>query len=165
MIRKLLFLLIPIIASCGFKLHGYNPDFIKLSPLKITFNEENPILLGVLKNILKQNHIKYTDSNTNAPRTLVINSLNKNEQLTAVSSSTTPRQYLIILTLKYSLLNAHGRAIIDNASINASRQVTINNDRILGSEMEKNTIENEMLPELCDRMLLNLIKNDFNKTK
>ena len=158
MLKKVLLFLLPLLCSCGFKLHGYNPELTALSPLKIQVIDYNPTLIAALNNILKQNHIKYYYGNSRSTKTLVIHKLSRQEQLTAVSSSTTPRQYLIILTLQYSLLNSKGHAIIDNQSIQASRQVTINNDRILGSEMEKNTIQTEMLPELFNRMLQKLVR-------
>ena len=66
------------------------------------------------------------------------------QTISSVSSSTTPRQYQLIYTVHFKLQQANGEEVIPTAYIVVTRQITINSNRILGSNDEEEHSKSEM---------------------
>lgn len=75
---------------------------------------------------------------------LIIISDHFDEQIKSISSSTTPRQYLLIYSVRFKLQRANSADIIPDSDLQVTRQATINSDRILGSTDEENLLKDEM---------------------
>ena len=140
-----------LLTSCGFHLRGTITGLDWLSPIAIDMQQPDHILNIELQNALQSNNILIT---TIKPKyRLIIEHHQFNTQLTSVSSSTTPRQYLITYSVQYHLISATGKIIIPSHNTLITRQNTLNNDRILGSETEKHIIEREMIHEIAYRIV------------
>ena len=66
------------------------------------------------------------------------------QNISSVSSNTTSRQYEVTYSVRFKLVKAHGEEIMPSTNISISRQTTVNNNRILGSNQEEELLLHEM---------------------
>lgn len=84
---------------------------------------------------------------------IIVERDNLQEQITSVSSSTTPRQYELTYTVQFKLIKAKGREIMPTSTISVTRQATINSNRILGSNQEQALLVDEMRHEAAVQIM------------
>lgn len=89
-------------------------------------------------------HLTCTASLTDAKYRLIIEKDAVVSQWTNISASTTPRQYELMYTVYFRLTDHTGRVLIPASAVRITRPLTINNDRILGSNAEERTMIREM---------------------
>jgi len=135
-----------MLTGCGFHLRGildisHTKYFDNIALIIENADQDLIKFIGVQ---LKSQHAKIKPTKT-AKYWLIIKKDGFEQQLTSVSSSTTPRQYMLIYTLYFQLLHNQGSVIIPETKIMITRAITINNDQILGSNFEERTIKKEML--------------------
>ena len=159
MIRRVtLLLLIVFISGCGFKLRGMVDMPAWLNNISITVKSAHQDLASMLKDSFQSWGVKTTDDPTKADYLLIIESDASQQQITSVSASTTPRQYLLTYTVVYSLLKGNGTPVVTSNVVSISRQLTVNNDRILGSDAEESMIYAEMRREAVMQIITRLSK-------
>jgi LPS-assembly lipoprotein len=145
--KSILVLLVPfvsLLSSCGFHLRGIADMPRWLTHIAI-IEEHTQRELGPYLTSDFQSYQLIVDTDPALARYwLVIEQDNYQEHVTSISSSTTPRQYEFIYTLRFKLLYAKGKEIIPSTNITVTRQATINSDRILGSSQEAELLKNEM---------------------
>jgi len=144
--RKRLALLVCffLITSCGFKLRGTAEMPVWLNNVAIVVQSAHRDLLPLIKDQLQSYSIRVIDNPTQADYVLVLEKDSFQQQITSVGASTNPRQYLLLYTVQFSLLKVKGKPLISSGSVIVSRQLTVNNDRILGSDYEESMINREM---------------------
>ena len=76
--------------------------------------------------------------------------------MTNVSASQTPRQYLLLYSVQFTLISSGGVTIMPSTHIIITRQFTLNNDRILGSNYEEMTFKREMEREAAAQIISRL---------
>ena len=142
--KFLLMIALLFLSSCGFHLRGFVdiPDW--LNNIAIILESGSRELEPLLKAQLESYHVKVSPSQTKAPYWLVIESDSFQKQITNISASTTPRQYLLIYTVQFSLIKNKGETILSSNTVAVNRQFTLNNNRILGSDYEEMTFKREM---------------------
>lgn len=102
---------------------------------------------------LQSYNIIIDSSPASAQYWLIIENDNLQKNIASISSSTTPRQYELIYTVQFKLMQAKGRDIVPSSSISIARQATINNDRILGSNQEESLLIQEMIQEAVTQII------------
>ncbi|CDZ78365.1 LPS-assembly lipoprotein RlpB [Legionella massiliensis] len=145
MIRKLLLLgLITLLASCGFHLRGFNDMPRWLNNISIVIENAHRDLGPIIKDQLEAYKIQVNPAPARADYILVIESDGIQQQITNIAASTAPRQYLLIYVVQFKLIKVKGGVIIPPTSVSVTRQLTVNNDRILGSNSEETLLSKEM---------------------
>ena len=142
-----------LLSSCGFHLRGFTEVPSWLTQVAITLNTPNRDLEPMLEEQLKAYHVRLASSPTNALYILTIERDNLERQITNVSASTTPRQYLLIYSVQFSLLDNRGVVVVPSTTISVTRQFTLNNNRILGSNYEEMTFKKEMEREAAGQII------------
>lgn len=137
--------IILFISGCGFTLRG----LVQLPPwfnnIGISVQNAHRDLLPMLKTQLQAYHINViTEDLTKADYLLIIEKDFSQQSLTNVSASTTPRQYELVYSVQFSLNTIKGKPIVPSSTVTINRQLTVNNDRILGSDAEGMIIHREM---------------------
>lgn len=156
--RLLLSLCIVSLGGCGFQLRGtinLPPNFNNVAI--ISEDASNEISLSI-KSQLQAYHVEIIPDATRASYILILEKDALQQQITSVSASTTPRQYQLIYTLTYSLLKNKDKPIVSSNSITVSRQLTVNNDRVLGSDYESSLIIKEMRRDAAMQLVMRLGK-------
>lgn len=133
-----------LISSCGLHLQGYT-DMPKWFNNVAVINQNvqhdlRPLIIEQLKSY-KINVIKNPQQ---ANYWLLLIEDKSTDNITAVSSSTTPRQYQMNYAIKYAVQQRNGQEVIPANSAVVTRQFTINSNRILGSDFEGDLLRQEM---------------------
>lgn len=149
-------LLILYLQGCGFHLRGLVDKPRWLDKLAIIIQSDETNLEGLLRSELQAYHIAVCPNHMDAAYWLLIERSSFRQEIGSISSTTTPRQYELIYTVWFQLKNKQGEEITPLMPVKATRLITINNERILGSEAEAATTKNEMKREAV-RQILNQI--------
>jgi LPS-assembly lipoprotein len=144
-----------LLVACGFHLRGMVDMPRELNDISIVVQNANRDLQPLLEKQLQAYHIRVTNL-ASAQYWLIIEQDDVHQQITSISSSTTPRQYELIYTLNFKLQRAKGQEILPSTQIIITREATMNSDRILGStsEMEllKRDMRREAVIQIIDRL-------------
>lgn len=138
-------ILIPLILSlllsaCGFHLRGMIDLPTWLNNIAIISKNDDKELIE----IFKRYNIQVNPDPAQAQYWLVINEESIQHRIVSVGASTNPRQFNVTLIIEFMLQSRKGEIIKPSKRIQVSRQVTINNDRILGSTDEETILIKEM---------------------
>lgn len=147
-IRKLLkhslLLFTLFLTSCGFHLRGMMDIPPWLNDVSIIVQNAHRDLESLIKEQLEAYHIRVCSNPNAAKYWLIVDHDDDKQQITSVSSSTTPRQYQLVYTIHYKLQHANGKDVIPPCSVVVTRQLTVNSNRILGSNDEEEILKKEM---------------------
>lgn len=157
-----LFLTILMLSNCGFHLRGVTGVPKWLDQVAIIVPEGNAGLKSLLKEQLEAYHVRVTDDPTLANYWLTLENENFQQNISSISSSTTPRQYQLIYSIQFKLERAREYVLIPSNEIVISRQITINSNRILGSNDEENHQKHDMQHEALIQMIYRLSRIDTN---
>ena len=115
-----------------------------LNRVCIVVENANRDLEPLLKDQLQAYHIHVCSDPVAANYWLIIERDNVRQQITSISSSTTPRQYQLTYTVRFKLIRAKGKEIMPSSAVVVTRLLTVNSDRILGSNDEEDILKREM---------------------
>lgn len=158
LLYRLLILTTFALAGCGFHLRGMvDADSIRwLNSVAIVIQQAHRDLEPLLRNQLKAYEIKVTSDPALAQYWLIIEQEDMQQNISSISSSTTPRQYELTYTLVFKLQRAKGAEIIPSNPVVITRQITLNSDRILGSkdeaELQKTEMRRDAVIQILNRL-------------
>lgn len=147
-----------LLSGCGFHLRGMIEIPRWFTNVAIISQNAPRDLTTQLKEQLQAYHVNVSAYPDLANYWLIIENDNFQQQITSVSSSTTPRQYQLIYTVLFKLQARDGKEIIPSDQVVVTRQITINGDRILGSDEEEAITKNEMIRDAVTQILNRLSK-------
>ncbi|MDP3561883.1 MAG: LPS assembly lipoprotein LptE [Legionellaceae bacterium] len=151
--RAFLVFVIFFLSSCGFHLRGMIDMPTWLNNVAIIIEKGHRDLKPLLQEQLEAYHIRVTSDITHARYWLIIEQDSEQQHITSVSSSTTPRQYQMTYTVRYKLQEANGKTIIPPCNVVTTRQLTVNSNRILGSNDEEEILKKEMRQDAVIQIL------------
>lgn len=158
----LCFFLALLLSACGFHLRGLVDVPTWISPIFISSHVDSKELVTFLKTQLEANNIQVRTNPSQASYWLIINSLDIQQQIVSIGASTNPRQYQLILRVGFELQTSKGEMVSPARVIAVNRQVTINNDRILGSNNEEAILVQEMKKEAVIQIINSLSRIPVN---
>ncbi|MCL9684626.1 LPS assembly lipoprotein LptE [Legionella maioricensis] len=136
-----------LLSACGFHLRGLIDVPEWLNNVSIISKDGNKELVSLLKSQLEGYKVEVNPEPALAKYWLIINKTTFQQQIVSVGASTNPRQYQLILTIEFMLQTSKGQIIKAPRFVAVSRQLTVNNDRILGSNEEETVLISEMRRE------------------
>lgn len=139
--------------GCGFHLRGFEPLSPQMQQVAIVSEQVDPDFVNMLRSTLHTNHVTTLTAPDHAHYLIVLEKDNMKQTLANVSASTTPRQYQLLYQLEFHITKRNGTMLLPSQMISVPRQVTINNDRILGSNFERHTIEREIRQSAANELL------------
>jgi len=143
-------LFIPLIlalclTACGFHLRGMVDVPVWLANVSVYSKDgTNQELISLLKTQLEGYKVFINPDPALAKYWLIIDHVIYQQKILNVGASTNPRQYQLSLAVGFMLQTRQGQIIKAQREVLVTRQLTINNDRILGSNEEEAIIINEM---------------------
>jgi len=145
-LSKLSILIAFALTGCGFHLRGVvDADSLRwLNNVAIVIQLAHRDLEPLLRSQLKSYNVNVVSDPAFADYWLILENEDMQQNITSISSSTTPRQYELTYTLDFKLQRAKGAEIIPSNRIMITRQITLNSDRILGSKEEEQRQKIEM---------------------
>lgn len=154
--KLLIMLFCLLLTACGFHLRGlihFPPHF---KEVYLVPQQTSPAFVKRLQSQLEAYHVTPLPEPTHARYLIVLEKDTLQQTLLNVSASTAPRQYQLLYHLQFYVTTAKGLVLLPPQLISVQRQVTINNNRILGSNFEMHTIEDEMRTEAATQLLSRL---------
>lgn len=139
-----LLLLALLLSACGFHLRGIIDLPEWLNNVSIISKDGNKDLASKLKAQLEGYKIEVNPEPDHAKYWLIINRSTIQQQIVSIGASTNPRQYQLIMTTEFMLQTPKGQIIKAPGQVIVTRQLTVNNDRILGSNQEQDVLTGEM---------------------
>lgn len=133
-----------LLTACGFHLRGHAEFPRWFKHIAVIVEQAHRDLNVSLVDYLHAYDLSLESSPSSAQYWLIIQKDTFKKQITSVSSSTTPRQYQLTYTVQFKLMQAKGRELIPSSNVSITRQITINSNRILGSNQEEDIIAKEM---------------------
>ncbi|WP_298626087.1 LPS assembly lipoprotein LptE [uncultured Legionella sp.] len=137
-------LLALLLSACGFHLRGMVDIPKWLNNVAIISKDGNKDLVSKLKTQLEGYKIDVNPDPALAKYWVIINHSNIHQQIISIGASTNPRQYQLIMTTEFMLQTPKGQIIKAPSLVTVTRQLTVNNDRILGSNQEQAILIGEM---------------------
>jgi LPS-assembly lipoprotein len=135
------------LSHCGFHLRGLTTLPPSFQQVYVVAPADARQLQAEIDNQLQAYNVSKAPNITKAHYQIVIDNIFFQRQISNISSSTTPRQYQLLYNIKYHVINSHGENIIPNGVINTNRLVSMNNERLLGSNYEQDFFLHEMQQE------------------
>lgn len=151
--RFCLLMLCFCISACGFHLRGVADVPQWLSHVCIISKDGSHELLQTLQVELEGYKIALSHTPEQAKYWLIINNEVLQKQIISIGASTNPRQYQLILSINYTLQTRKGKMLVASNTVKTTRQFTMNNDRILGSNDEERTLVSEMRHEAATQLI------------
>ncbi|MFI4918275.1 MAG: LPS assembly lipoprotein LptE [Legionellales bacterium] len=142
-----------LLSACGFHLRGMIDVPKWLTNVAISSKSNDLEFVSMLKSTLEGYHIEVNPEPALAHYWLIINHVTYQRQIVSVGASTNPRQYQLTLSVGYMLQTRKGQIIKASRQVSVSRQLTVNNDRILGSNDEETILINEMRQEAVVQLI------------
>lgn len=137
-------LLVLLLTACGFHLRGIADIPEWLNNVAIINDADDKQLAVLLEAQLEGYKIEVNKDPDQAKYWLILLDSAIKQQIISIGASTNPRQYQLILTVRFELKARNGQVIKPTKQILITRQLTVNNDRILGSNEEESILINEM---------------------
>lgn len=142
------------LCQCGYHLRGMAPLPPAFQEIYIIAPNEARNLKAELEEELESFHVQVCKKQSQAHFEIVIDDINFARQVSNISSSTTPRQYQLIYTVNYHFVDSsQQQTVIPSAKLSATRLVTMNNERLLGSNYEQDFFLQEMQEEIARQMI------------
>ncbi len=132
-----------------------------LNNVAITIQDAHRDLGPIIKSQLEAYNIHVNPNAALADYLLILESDAIQQQTTNIGASTTPRQYLLIYVAQFSLVKK-GVVVIPSTNVSVSRQLTVNNNRILGSNFEEMQLTKEMRRDAA-MQIINHLSRDKNQ--
>lgn len=150
------FLLILLLSACGFHLRGVSSIPSWLNNVAIISENNDKQFVSILESRLDGAKIQVNSDPSHAQYWLIVNEVSLQQQIISVGASTNPRQYTLTLTVVFALKTRAGQVIGVPGQISISRELTLNNDRILGSKDEESILIGEMKQDAVTQMIYRL---------
>ncbi|MGL5741703.1 MAG: LPS assembly lipoprotein LptE [Legionella sp.] len=148
--------LIFLLSACGFHLRGISNVPSWLSNVALLSENNDKQFIAILESRLEGTKVQINDDPFKADYWLIVNEVNLQQQMISVGASTNPRQYTLTLTVAFVLKTRKGQVVYPPSKINIYRQLTLNNDRILGSKDEETILIGEMKQDAVTQILYRL---------
>lgn len=147
-------LLVFFLSACGFHLRGMVNSIPEwLNNIAIMSKNNDKQLVSILQSQLEGYKIQVNTEPSLAQYWLIVDDINLQQQIISIGASTNPRQYTITLTIGFVLQTRKGQIVKTPSKITVARQLTLNNDRILGSKDEESILIGEMKQDAAAQII------------
>ena len=140
----LLIVLTATLMGCGFHLRGVMVLPPSFQQVYVIAPPAGRNLTVALDEQLQAYRVARASCITASSFQIVVDDIQFERQISNISSSTTPRQYQLFYIVKYHLVDGQGATLIPNGLVKSNRLVSMNSERLLGSNFEQDFFLNEM---------------------
>jgi len=113
-----------LLSACGFALRG--PVAFPFSSIYITLPEGSPFGADLKRNIRANGKTEIAKSAETADVTLVVMGDIRDKQILSVNTQGRAREYNLLYTFTFRVVDAHGRELLAPTSLNLKRSLSFN---------------------------------------
>jgi LPS-assembly lipoprotein len=144
-VKKIILLFLSLlVTSCGFHPRGEVTLPPNMQSIYIKTNDPYGWLALGLENYFKTSGTYIAASPKSADLTIHILHVDKAQQLLSVSGTQQTRQYNLVLSATFQLLNAEGKTTVEQQTVSETRVLTVAADQILGGSNEADNLYTQM---------------------
>ena len=153
--------LLLLLSACGFHLRGMMALPPSFQNVYISAPAHGKDLQLALDEQLQSYVVRRSESQKECAFQIIIDDIQFDRQISNISSSTTPRQFQLSYKVKYHFIDGKGAILIPNGIVHTQRLVSMNSERLLGSNYEQNFFLHEMENDAA-RQIMTTISNYFS---
>ena len=144
--------------ACGFKLRGSGALRPEMRQVYITEEYLESNFGRKLNQALQARGAAVVTNKEQATGILELTEPDKNRRLLSVNTLAQARDYLLALTVKLTLKDAQGKAVLSNQKVEVRRELVADPSNVLGSDQEAQRLFAEMEKELVQAILMRLLQ-------
>ncbi len=152
----LLTVLVMMLTACGFQLRGSVELPAHLSPMQLDGLKPHEPLREELAGLLANGGVIMTDNDKKAASRLRILGHHNRRRVLSVDNRGRAAEYLLQEEIRFTLLDAAGKAIIPEQTLTVERSYVHSVNQVLGKQNEQAMLREEMRRDLAGRIITRL---------
>lgn len=143
-----------LLAGCGFQLRGSHA--LPFDTVFVTGDASSSLGRTLRQRIEAGGTTRIADTRLTASATLDIVSSRREKSIISLTGAGKVREYRLIQTLRYRLLDRKGQELAPSTEISASREMTYDDELILAKNQEETLLYRDIEKDLTDQLLRRL---------
>lgn len=160
MLRIFVLMIVITLSACGFHLRGPLPLAPAMKELYLKSPDPYGILARGLTQYLKSSGIHLVQKPQDANLILELGPEQMSQQLLSVGGTQQTRQYNLILSVTFQILDKHGKVLLSTQTLTESRTIPIQSNQILAGSNEANSLYNQMRASIIYAIMTRLAAQD-----
>lgn len=142
------------LSGCGFRLRG--PQALDFATLYINTPPETELGAQLRRLVATSGTTRVIEDAGNAEARLQILGNSRGREILSLTGAGKVREYQLVQTLRFQLLDKSGTPLIAPTSLSARREYTFDDSQVLGKEQEEALLYRDMQNDLVQQMMRRL---------
>lgn len=143
-----------VLSGCGFRLRG--PQALDFATLHINTPPESELGARLRRLVATSGTTRVVEEAERADARLQILANSRGREILSLTGAGKVREYQLVQTLRFQLLDKSGTALIAPTSLSARREYTFDDSQVLGKEQEEALLYRDMQNDLVQQMMRRL---------
>jgi len=152
LLRMPCFIVLMVLAGCGWQLQGIHHLSADLQPLYVQYADTHSPFSRALQERLRTSGVQIAQSEADASAVLQITREDSGHRVISVSTRNTPEEYEIYYHVEFMLKPRKGDSILQQP-LHAAQTMTYDELHALAKQREENMLSEAMAAEMADQLL------------
>ena len=145
---------IMLLPGCGFHLRG--PQALDFATVHISVPEQSEFGAQLRRLVATTGTTRVEEDAAKAEARLQILSNDRGREILSLTGAGKVREYQLVQSLRFQLLDRAGKALIPPTSLTARREYTFDDSQVLGKEQEEALLYRDMQNDLVQQLMRRL---------
>ena len=143
-----------LLSGCGFHLRG--PQALDFETVHINVPEQTEFGAQLRRLIATTGTTRLEEDAAKAEARLQVLSNDRGREILSLTGAGNVREYQLVQSLRFQLLDRAGKALIPPTSLSARREYTFDDSQVLGKEQEEALLYRDMQNDLVQQLMRRL---------
>ena len=143
-----------LLSGCGFRLRG--PQALDFATVHISVPEQSEFGAQLRRLVATTGTTRVEEDAAKAEARLQILSNDRGREILSLTGAGKVREYQLVQSLRFQLLDRAGKALIPPTSLTARREYTFDDSQVLGKEQEEALLYRDMQNDLVQQLMRRL---------
>jgi LPS-assembly lipoprotein len=143
-----------LLSGCGFRLRG--PQALDFATVHISVPEQSEFGAQLRRLVATTGTTRVEEDAAKAEARLQILSNDRGREILSLTGTGKVREYQLVQSLRFQLLDRAGKALIPPTSLTARREYTFDDSQVLGKEQEEALLYRDMQNDLVQQLMRRL---------
>ena len=143
-----------LLSGCGFRLRG--PQALDFATVHISVPEQSEFGAQLRRLVATTGTTRVEEDAAKAEALLQILSNDRGREILSLTGAGKVREYQLVQSLRFQLLDRAGKALIPPTSLTARREYTFDDSQVLGKEQEEALLYRDMQNDLVQQLMRRL---------
>ena len=143
-----------LLSGCGFRLRG--PQALDFATVHISVPEQSEFGAQLRRLVATTGTTRVEEDAAKAEARLQIISNDRGREILSLTGTSQMREYQLVQSLRFQLLDRAGKALIPPTSLTARREYTFDDSQVLGKEQEEALLYRDMQNDLVQQLMRRL---------